>query len=70
MYLLAGLLGLAIGYGVGYWRGHESGLRAPLSQRQRVLTAELRRATNNLGAAIPVVRRATYRRPGRREKSE
>lgn len=55
---------------LGWRKGFNDGLHQPLSTRQRVLKAELRRAENNLGAAMPIVRRATYRRPGRREKSE
>jgi hypothetical protein len=67
-FLVSFLVALFSSYKVGYIRGHRDGLHAPLTERQAALSADLRRATNNLGAATPVVRRARYIRYRRRDK--
>lgn len=57
----------AVGYSLGYLRGHRHGVRQPLSARTAALRADVRRAENALGVTVPRMRSARYsRRTARR----
>lgn len=49
----------------GIQRGYRLGLHAPLTARQRALSADLRRQTNGQGVALVRRRSADYSRPER-----
>lgn len=68
LYVVTVILEYVLAAVTWYALGKRAGLRAPLTARQAVLRAEVRRAENALGVTLPRVRSARYsRRTGRRK---